>query len=343
MAQWKKIIVSGSNAELSIVSASNAIVVGANGYNVIGTGQSTTILSGSFTGSFVGEGSGLTGLVSTLNISGSDASTGAIQLKTQDLTITGASNEINTTVSGQTVTIGLVDNPTITGDITIGGNDIKASDGNTNITLTSNTLTTFAGDVKVGGNDIQASDGNANITLTSNTLTTFAGDIKVSGNDISSSTATALTLSGEDVKVVGDLTVGGNDIKSNGGTTAITLNGANVSMPGALTVSGDLTVNGDLSYLNVTNLAVEDKFILLNSGSTNPDEAGLVVDEGNGIGHAFAFDAGTLRWGFSGSFDSSATSFAPDAYVASVVTTDIPAYQQVGNIRVQGGEIYIYV
>lgn len=287
MAVWKKVIVSGSNAELLAVTASQGIVVGASssfaGYNRIGTNQSNTVLSGSFTGSFVGDGAGLTGLVSTLGITGSDSSTGTVSLKTQNLTITGASNEIDTTVSGQTVTIGLVNNPVITGDITIGG------------------------------------------------------------NTISSSTATAIELNGSDVEVRGDLTVGGNDIKSSGGTTAITLNGANVSVPGALTVSGDLTVNGDLSYLNVTNLAVEDKFILLNSGSTNPDEAGLVVDEGSGIGHAFAFDAGTLRWGFSGSFDSSTTSFAPDAYVAAVVTSDIPAYQQVGNIRVEGGEIYFYV
>ncbi len=372
MAVWKKVIVSGSVAELNTVSASLAVVVGANGYNKIGTDQSNTVLSGSFTGSFVGEGSGLTGLVSTLGITGSDSSTGTVSLKTQNLTITGATNEINTNIAGQTVTIGLVDNPVITGDITIGGNtissstdtaielngtdvevrgdlqvsgnDIKASNGAVNITLTNGTLTTFAGDIKVGGNDIQASDGNNNITLTSNTLTTFAGDIKVVGNDISSSTATALTLSGEDVTVVGDLTVGGNDIKSSAGNSVFTLNGANVTANGNMAVTGDLTVNGDLTYLNVANLAVEDKFILLNSGSSNPDEAGLVVDEGNGIGHAFAFDAGDLRWGFSGSFDSSTTSFTPDAYVAAVVTNDnVAEYRKAGNIRVEAGEIYIYV
>lgn len=345
MAVWKKVIVSGSNAELLAVTASQGIVVGASssfaGYNRIGTNQSNTVLSGSFTGSFVGDGAGLTGLVSTLGITGSDSSTGTVSLKTQNLTITGASNEIDTTVSGQTVTIGLVNNPVITGDITIGGNTISSSTA-TAIELNGSDVE-VRGDLQVSGNDIKSSTGATNITLTAGTLTTFAGDIKVNGNDISSSTATALTLDGENVKVVGDLTVGGNDIKSSGGTTAITLDGANVSVPGALTVSGDLTVNGDLSYLNVTNLAVEDKFILLNSGSTNPDEAGLVVDTGNGIGYAFAFDAGESRWGFSGSFDSSTTSFAPDAFVAAVVTTDIPAYQKVGNIRVEGGEIYFYV
>ena len=430
MAVWKKVIVSGSVAELNTVSASLAVVVGASGYNKIGMNQSDTVLSGSFTGSFVGDGAGLTGLVSTLGITGSDSSTGTVQLKTQNLTITGASNEIDTTIAGQTVTIGLVNNPVITGDITIGGNtissstataielngsdvevrgdlqvtgndiksstgatnitltagtlttfagdikvsgndissstatalslsgedvevrgdlqvsgnDIKASNGAVNITLTNGTLTTFAGDIKVGGNDIQASDGNNNITLTSNTLTTFAGDIKVVGNDISSSTATALTLSGEDVTVVGDLTVKGNDIKSSTNATAITLSGANVSMPGNLSVAGDLTVNGDLTYLNVANLLVEDKFILLNSGSnSSPSEGGIIIDQGGQSGSAYAWDTATTRWGFTGSLAQNATSFAPDAFVAAVVTSDIPAYQQVGNIRVEAGEIYIYV
>ena len=400
MAVWKKVIVSGSVAELNTVSASLAVVVGASGYNKIGTNQTNTVLSGSFTGSFVGEGSGLTGLVSTLGIAGSDSSTGTVSLKTQNLTITGATDEIDTTIAGQTVTIGLVNNPVITGDITIGGNDIKsnggttaitlnganveiagdlqvsgndikASTGATNITLTAGTLTTFAGDIKianntissstdtaielsgtdvevrgdlqVSGNDIKASTGATNITLTAGTLTTFAGDIKVNGNTISSSTDTAIQLSGTDVEVRGDLTVTGNDIKSSTGATAITLAAGNVSMPGNLSVSGDLTVTGDLTYLNVTNLAVEDKFILLNSGSTDPDEAGLVVDMGGGSGSAYAFDSATLRWGFTGSLEHNAASFVPDAFVASVITSDIAAYQKAGNIRVEAGEIYIYV
>jgi hypothetical protein len=318
MAQWKKIIVSGSNAELAIVSASNAIVVGANGYNVIGTNQSNTNLSGSFTGSFkgvfegtsnlpdltqaagggitpftydgsttatiavsgaaelsantivkwndtdnkfvntsitdngsvvsgatslqfsganssltgsftgtfAGDGANLTGLVSTLGITGSDSSTGAVSLKTQNLTITGVANEINTTVSGQTVTIGLPDSVNITSDLTVGGN---------------------------------------------------------------------------------------------------------------------LNVNGDLTYLNVANLAIEDKFILLSSGSTSAGDAGLVVDFGGGSGSVFAYDAGASRWGLTGSFNASGSAYTPDAYVASVVTSDIAAYQKVGNIRVEAGEIYIYV
>lgn len=63
MASWKKVIVSGSDAVL------NSSTVGAN--QVITTLQSTTKLSGSFTGSFVGDGTGITGITATgLNIPG---------------------------------------------------------------------------------------------------------------------------------------------------------------------------------------------------------------------------------------------------------------------------------
>ena len=57
MATWKKVIVSGSSAELGQLN------VGAN--QQIGTTQATTFLSGSFTGSFTGNGANLTGVTAT--------------------------------------------------------------------------------------------------------------------------------------------------------------------------------------------------------------------------------------------------------------------------------------
>jgi hypothetical protein len=57
MATWKKVIVSGSAAELSQLN------VGAN--QQITTTQATTFLTGSFTGSFTGNGAGLTGVTAT--------------------------------------------------------------------------------------------------------------------------------------------------------------------------------------------------------------------------------------------------------------------------------------
>jgi len=63
MAEWKKVIVSGSQAELAALTASIAVKVGTN--QQITTSQSTTFLTGSFTGSFTGDGSGLTSVTAT--------------------------------------------------------------------------------------------------------------------------------------------------------------------------------------------------------------------------------------------------------------------------------------
>ena len=63
MASWKKVIVSGSDAVL------NSSTVGVN--QVINVSSATTKLSGSFTGSFIGDGTGITGITATgLNIPG---------------------------------------------------------------------------------------------------------------------------------------------------------------------------------------------------------------------------------------------------------------------------------
>ncbi len=53
---------------------------------------------------FSGDGSNLTGIVTNLNITGSDGGTGTVSLKTQALTVDGT-NGLTATVSGQTITI----------------------------------------------------------------------------------------------------------------------------------------------------------------------------------------------------------------------------------------------
>jgi len=102
------------------------------------------VSASTFSGSFVGDGSQLTGLVSTLNISGSTGG-GTISLGTQTLTIAGTSNEIETSASGQTITIGLPDNVTIAGDLTVNGGDIISAGGAFNI------VTGQTGSIAIGG------------------------------------------------------------------------------------------------------------------------------------------------------------------------------------------------
>ena len=116
-------------------------------------------------------------------------------------------------------------------------------------------------------------------------------------------------------------------------------------------INGDLTVSGTTTTLNTTNSALADKFILLNSGSTNPDEGGLVIDHGDGSGAAFIYDAGDARWGFNDDVDATDTTANSQAYVAAVLDednvahdVDASAYQKRGNIKVDSSDdIFIYV
>ena len=124
---------------------------------------------------------------------------------------------------------------------------------------------------------------------------------------------------------------------------------AGLSVTGNTTIGGNLTVNGTASYVNTQDLFVEDRFILLNSGSANPDEGGIVIDEGGAEGHAYFYDSNNVRFGFTSSLDATTTGGAtPDAFAAAVVDeaaghSDVAEYQKNGNIRVtSGGDIFIY-
>ena len=175
-----------------------------------------TSASGSFSGSFVGNGAGLTGLVTALRVSGS-VGTGSVDLLTQTLSVLGTTGEIEVNVANQTIQVGLPDYVNVTGDISIGGGNIRNGAGTALITFNSN--------------DVRLQSGGA--------LDIYSGEIRNSGT-------TAITMSGQDVTVLGDLKVSGNDIKSSTGAVAVTLAGSNVSLPGNLTVTGSTTIQ-DLS------------------------------------------------------------------------------------------------
>jgi len=124
-----------------------------------------------------------------------------------------------------------------------------------------------------------------------------------------------------------------------------TLSTAGASTLNSLTVTNTTTLNGDLvvigtasflgsaSFINVDNLLIEDKFILLNSGSTGatPHEGGIIVQTtssaGVAAGAALFYEQTTNRWmvARSSSVNFNATSITVGATTDYIVTVSASA------------------
>jgi hypothetical protein len=130
--------------------------------------------------------------------------------------------------------------------------------------------------------------------------------------------------------------------------TNITDDGSLVTIAVNTLFQGDITVQGTASFQNTENLLVSDRFVLFASGSNAAGDGGIVVQQGvQNFGELYGFNNSAARWGFTSSFDATSTSFTPDAYIAAVVDVDggqimVPKYEKNGNIKVDGGDIYIY-
>jgi hypothetical protein len=133
---------------------------------------------------------------------------------------------------------------------------------------------------------------------------------------------------------------------------------ASLGVTGNATITGDLTVNGTTTYVNVNNLLVEDKFILLNSGSIGgvPNEGGIIIQTGTGsggeaVGTAFYYDQEANRWVVNRSSSvawnatSSVLSTSSDFIVTVTASAGIPTGSPVnfgtGDNTFSVGQMYI--
>ena len=90
-------------------------------------------------------------------------------------------------------------------------------------------------------------------------------------NEIETSASDSVITIGlpDNVTITGDLTVNGNDINDSSGSSAITFDGSrNTTAQGNLTVVGDFTVNGNTTTQNVSTVLVEDPVIKLANGNS---------------------------------------------------------------------------
>jgi hypothetical protein len=139
-----------------------------------------------------------------------------------------------------------------------------------------------------------------------------------------------------------DTITGASDFTYTTGTKTLSVTNA--------TITGDLVVQGTTTELQVTNLSVEDQFILLGSGSADTADKGIIFDNigggGTGTGSAFYYDADVNRLSYATLVAANATAVTPEAYIPLVFDVTGESHTpvtDVGNIKIESGEAYIYV
>ena len=438
MAEWKKVIVSGSN-----ISQLN------NDANYLVDAQDSAVLSGSFSGSFQGDGSGLTGVVASnanalvdgngiadfsydgssagvtiaVQADGGTITVGANGVKVSDLgvdTAQLAADAVDGTkiaddavdsehiaagaidfehfsagsVSGSVVADGSIPNVKLVNDsVTVGSTEIDLGASATTIAgLTSVTSTAFVGDLTgtadsasyvaaanidgdialgtaTSGNYVAtlANATNGGTTITNGTAEGGAATVALNINDLAAGAvdvgadSIAIHSSGNGTRKesIVDLVTGiaGTNLTAASGQLSLSSTIANDhTFSNDVTIQGNLTIEGDTVNANVANLNVEDRFILLNSGSSTRADSGIIF----GASDATANSGSALFW--DSDYNSNDGRLAIGDRVAADNTANITPFYHIvgffegtsaeaatnqadhkGNIRLEGGEIYIYV
>lgn len=371
MAEWKKVIVSGSSPDFAAVNVDGTVTANA----------------------FSGDGSALTGVAAgSINIDGFTAGTVLDQADVflysdggteKKITFSNIEDEIFGNVSGDaTIAAGgalTIANTSVTNDmlagsianaklsnsaITIAGNSTSLGGSITTATILDGTgVVSGSAQISLGG-DLSGTANSATVAkvqgvaLTSEEATQLAniGSTTISSTQWGYLGAMDQGISSADGPTFTGLSINGtvafnnvDDAQSfhfNEESSITTIATASVSQN--LTVGGDLIVNGDLTYLNTTNTLVEDQFILLGSGSAEGTDKGIIFDGTDGTtgqGVAFFYDGGVSRLSYATAISHTATAVTPTAYIPlvfDVTGASHTAVEDAGNIKIESGEVYIY-
>ena len=279
----------------------------------------SSISTGSF-GKLLGDGSDLTGIAPEIDgLSELDAAPHA----TEDHFVVsddGTEKKVTTTnlaggIFGVAATGGDV-SLSATGAGTIGAtkvtdaminDDVATGLAGAGTTATSGVLNVIGGNgITANANDIAVTAGQTTITSVLNDSLTVG---RADGNDI-------IDFSADDVVA---LKVDGNE--------KLRADAAGIDITGALTVStnatveGDLVVNGTTTTISSTNLKVKDAFIFAATGSADSNvDGGLIVQEGatDNQGSAIYHDTTDNRWSVAKSVAHDATAVTALEHVVTV-------------------------
>ena len=359
MANWKKVVVSGS-AISQLDNDSGYLTAGTigvpnsystasfNGTHLI---ANTTTSSLSFASSS-GEGLNISanatsdtltfGLsaVPNASLANSTISGKALGTNLDDLTIgngLAASSAYNGSAA-QTAAVGAGTH------ITVNTNDVAVNTTTLITAISGSILSTITGDVVVSalgvstiqansvalgtdttGDYVQNLGTGTGVTIGSNSGEASQPTIAVvygssANNAVQGNTTITLT------QTSGEIDITGTAAQALGGGPSYTIGLAdtitgNRTFSNNVNISGDLIVNGTASFQNTTNLEVKDRFVLFASGSGGTGDGGIVVQQATqNVGELFGYDSGATRWGVTSSFAADSAAYTPDAFMSAVTT-----------------------
>ena len=194
------------------------------------------------------------------------------------------------------------------------------------------------------------------------TMSVGAGTgITVNANDVAiTATQTGISSIKHDSLVIGratgndhiDFSSGGSIKLKTDNTDRLTVTDAGATIVGTLNVT-DLNVTGTTTTVNTTNVTIQDAFIALGTGASGTDtDSGIIFGAGSGVEGDSLFWDGSYnsndgRLGVAHAVALTDNSATAGYWVGGVIEGDAAAAQAAladhkGNIRIDGGEIYIY-
>jgi len=295
MAAWKKIIVSGSVAELASVSASVGVLVGTN--QQIQTTSASTRLSGSFSGSFTGDGSGLSGVTATPSFPTTAKTTlaGSDKFFVNDDAGDATSGNKKITLSN------LLTDIAGNGLSAVGGETLNVNSGSMQTFFNSSSYAGVSGDILIDASTGVATIQANSVALGTDTTGNYVATVSASGALLSSATSgegstpnitldtNSATFTSGVVSALPSGTVSGSSFSSpSQGTVRATINGVNTDVDTGLqtgdsptfvdvTLTGDITVGGNDIKMNGGTTA------LTFSGTGDVEVAGDLKVSGNDI------------------------------------------------------------
>lgn len=372
MASWKKVLVSGSAISqlnndagyLTSATAFNAFVTASvNGVPLIA--DNTTDSLNFVTGS-AGAGLTIVGTAGTDTITFDLSAIPNTSLANDGITIAGQDTSLGGSITADTIA-GQISNDTITNaqlaneSVSFGGVTLNLGQTDATPAFDLQDATNYPFAEITGLPTLISSSAQIDHDQTTN--------FEANEHFTQASITTVGTVTAGDVSaILPSGTVSGSSFTSpSQGTVRATINGANTDVDTGLqtgdspqftnlTLTGNLTVSGDTINANVTNLDIEDRYILLNSGSSTIGDSGIVFGAANGVAQSGAglvwdasYNGNDGRLSIVNTLASNASGdTTPNYHIAGVFEgTEANAAtaqaDHVGNIRVESGDIFIYV